>query len=500
MFSAEYGVHYIDRDINNEAVVRHFLVTKLFKPDGCKVEYFEYERDRFKANDRGYSFLYQVSRWNNRAGQFSWRDSKPTQGYLWCMRNIFYDDEYLYTENLQEVFADNLQYAETIKFLTENNKVRVEDYMHRLDVAYDVRAIIKETGYVSGYYLSKIREIQTFGFGLFRLFYEHANKKGINRLDFAINALRYGPHISEKLIKAGYTALWNTMSSSTLEKYDDYSIKELFRNLTPQYKQFIRKRRSTTVHEIELLRRQCVKGINIEGFKETVGKIRSVHRCQSNINSVGIWSEFLDMCEKYNVSVHKALNYLEDNDYYCWNDMCKWYLKLYGKPKRNALLVKSMMTVHDELFALIQEKKDKESQQKAAIMNSLIGRIFRFFTRNHLQNYELSNGLVAIVPQCKEDFARVGNEMHICVGGRSYCLNHAKKNSVIFFLCQNDAAEKDYCCCEARVSNGKVYLAQCRLAHNAEPEESVLAAAKDYCKVLNKTIQFKNDALMLKAA
>ena len=120
------------------------------------------------------------------------------------MRNIFYDDEYLYTKNLQEVFADNLQYAETIKFLTENNKVRVEDYIHRLDVAYDVarefivkgypellynyyprelkeksledclsgiseefRAIIKETGYVSGYYLSKIREIQTFGFGLF---------------------------------------------------------------------------------------------------------------------------------------------------------------------------------------------------------------------------------------------------------------------------------------------------------------------------------------------
>ena len=64
----------------------------------------------------------------------------------------------------------------------------------------------------------------------------------------------------------------------------------------------------------------------------------------------------------------------------------------------------------------------------------------------------------------------------------------------------NDAAEKDYCCCEARVSNGKVYLAQCRMAHNAEPEESVLAAAKDYCKVLNKTFQFKNDALMLKAA
>ena len=82
-------------------------------------------------------------------------------------------------------------------------------------------------------------------------------------MDFAINALRYGPHISEKLIKAGYTALWSTMNSSTLEKFDDYSIKELFRNLTPQYKQFIRKRRSTTVHEIELLRRQCVNARSI---------------------------------------------------------------------------------------------------------------------------------------------------------------------------------------------------------------------------------------------
>ena len=239
------------------------------------------------------------------------------------MRNIFYDDEYLYTENLKEVFADNLQYAETIKFLVENNKVRAEDYMHRLDVAYDVarefivkgypellynyyprelnekslegclsgisedfRAIIKETGYVSGYQLSKIREIQTFGFDLFRLFYEHANNKGIRRLDFAINALRYGPHISEKLIKAGYSALWNTMSSSKLEEYDDYSIKELFRNLTPQYKQFIRKRRSTTIQEIELLRQQCVKGIGIENFQETDERIRTVLRYRSNISSV----------------------------------------------------------------------------------------------------------------------------------------------------------------------------------------------------------------------
>lgn len=259
------------------------------------------------------NFLYQVSRWNNRAAQFTWRDSKPTQGYLWCMRNIFYEDEYLYTENLKEVFADNLQYAEIIKFLTKNNKVRAEDkvrsedYMHRLDVAYDVarefivkgypellynyyprelkekslegclsgiseefRAIIRETGYVSGYQLSKIREIQTFGFDLFRLFYEHTKKQGIHRLDFAISALRYGPHISEKLIKAGCAALWNTMGSSDLEKYDDYSIKELFRNLTPQYKQFIRKRRNTTVQDIELLRQQCVKGISVDGFRETV--------------------------------------------------------------------------------------------------------------------------------------------------------------------------------------------------------------------------------------
>lgn len=536
-YSVEYGVHYIDRDVNNEAVVRHFLVTKHFMSKGCDVVYFEYERNRFKANDRGYSFFYQVSRWNNRSCQYLWRDSKPTQGCLWSMRNIFYEDEYLYTDNLKEVFADNPQYAETIKFLAENNKIRAEDYLHRMDVAYDAarefiikgypellynyypgelknktledclsgisdefREIIKETGYVSGYQLSKIREIQTFGFDLFKFFCEHAKKKGLYRMDFAISALRYGPHISEKLIKAGHIALWNTMDSDDLAEYDNYSIKELFRNLTPQYKQFIKRRANTNMQDIELLRRWCVKGVGIENFRETVERIRAILGYRPKINSVEMWSDFLDRCEKYNVSVHKALNYLEDNDYYCWNDMCKWYLQLYGKPKRNSLLVKSMMTMHDELFALIQEKKEKESQQKAAIINSLIGRICRFFTNHHLQKYELPNGLMAIVPQCKEDFARVGNEMHICVGGVSYSMRHAKKNSVIFFLCQNNAAEKDYCCCEARVSNGKVYLAQCRMAYNAKPEDSVLNAAKDYCKVLNKTIQFKNDALMLKAA
>ena len=180
--------------------------------------------------------------------------------------------------------------------------------------------------------------------------------------------------------------------------------------------------------------------------------------------------------------------------------MCKWHLQLFGKPKRNALLVKSMMTVHDELFKLIQEKKNKESQQKAAIINSMIGRICRFFTKNKLQNYELKNGLIAVVPHCKQDFIREGNEMHICVGGSSYTMNHIKKSSVIFFLRQSEAADASYCCCEARVLNGKAYLAQCRMDHNGDPEDSVRKAAEDYCKVLNKTIQFKNDALMLKAA
>ena len=77
------------------------------------------------------------------------------------MRNIFYDDEYLYTENLQEVFADNLQYAKTIKFLTENNKVRVEDYIHRLDVAYDVAREFIVKGYpelLYNYYPRELKE------------------------------------------------------------------------------------------------------------------------------------------------------------------------------------------------------------------------------------------------------------------------------------------------------------------------------------------------------
>lgn len=101
-FSVEYGVQYIDRDINQELAVRHFLVTKYFKPNGSEVSYFEYERDRFKKNSFGYSFYYQVSRWNSRADTMLWRDSKPYQGYMWSMRNIFYEDEYLYSKTQYE--------------------------------------------------------------------------------------------------------------------------------------------------------------------------------------------------------------------------------------------------------------------------------------------------------------------------------------------------------------------------------------------------------------
>lgn len=87
---------------NQELAVRHFLVTKYFKPNGSEVSYFEYERDRFKKNSFGYSFYYQVSRWNSRAETMLWRDSKPYQGYMWSMRNIFYEDEYLYSKTQYE--------------------------------------------------------------------------------------------------------------------------------------------------------------------------------------------------------------------------------------------------------------------------------------------------------------------------------------------------------------------------------------------------------------
>ena len=68
-YSVEYGVQIFDRDINNEIVVRHFLITKYFRPSACKVDFFEYERDRFKANDDDYSYYFQVLRWNYRANQ-----------------------------------------------------------------------------------------------------------------------------------------------------------------------------------------------------------------------------------------------------------------------------------------------------------------------------------------------------------------------------------------------------------------------------------------------
>ena len=536
-YSVEYGVQYFDRDINDEIVVRHFLVTKYFNLSACKVSYFEYERDRFKANVDGYAYYFQVLRWNFRADQYLWRDSKPYQGSLWGMRKIFYEDEYLYTDNLDSVFPDAPEYIETFKILIENNKIRAEEYLRRLDVAFDVardfiikgypkllynyypsqlanesvenclhgigdsyREIVKETGFVSKYTLDEIRKIQTMSFDLFKLFFRHAKEKGLNRIEFIIGALRYGPHISEKLIKAGYSAIWKSMSYNEFEKYDDYSLKEILKHLTPAYKRFIKRRQSTTMNDIELLRRQCVKGVSIDGFKKMVCRIREIISYRHDLSSVYIWSDFIDRCDQYNVSVHKALNYLEDNNFHCWDDMCKWHLQLFGKPKRNALLVKSMMTIHDELFKLIQEKRDKESQQKAAIMNSLIGRICRFFTKNKLQNYELKNGLIAVVPRCKEDFTREGNEMHICVGGSSYTMNHIKKSSVIFFIRQSDAVDSPYCCCEARVLNGRVYLAQCRMVFNNAPEEFIRKAAEDYCKVLNKTIQFKSNALMLKAA
>ena len=95
-----------------------------------------------------------------------------------------------------------------------------------------------------------------------------------------------------------HTCLWNNMSERELQQYDDCSIKELLKSLTPSYKQFIRKRSSITIQEIELLRRQCVKGVSITDFYEKVASIKKHMSFSSRASTVETWSGFLEKCEK----------------------------------------------------------------------------------------------------------------------------------------------------------------------------------------------------------
>ena len=50
----------------------------------------------------------------------------------------FFSGAYLYTDNLDSVFPDAPEYVEAFKILNRNNKIRAEEYLRRLNVAFDV--------------------------------------------------------------------------------------------------------------------------------------------------------------------------------------------------------------------------------------------------------------------------------------------------------------------------------------------------------------------------
>lgn len=430
----EVGCQYLDTDIDNQLVVRHFLFQRNLSLN--TKGYLEYERNPFLKNDT-FVFEYHVQRWNGTLNRYTWYHKKPIQGAcrMYQMRDIFYQCEYLYKGTFANLVGKFPEIERSGLNFISNEKLRAENNLYKYMIA---------------------------------------------------------PNVVECLVKSGYVNVVSNTYSSDLYKYkNDTNANRIIKGLTPEYKEFL-KESNFGIDDIKLLHKAQQHNISPQKLDTMLKHAKCLNPTQYGHNTIKLVSDFLTDCKKFNVSVHKAFRYIvnKKNDYQIWRDFCKWSVEVLGNNiKRNSLLPSNLLTAHDRMFRTYEEtiKHTSKSYQE---MNKKCAELYQHLLNHHLAELNLGNGFAVVIPKDKIDFALEGNHLSICVGGDSYFSEHSNRKGIVFFLRQAANTAKSYACCEAVVENGKLVLKQCRTHHNGLPDKKTERAANSYVSKLNKVLKF----------
>lgn len=193
--------------------------------------------------------------------------------------------------------------------------------------------------------------------------------------------------------------------------------------------------------------------------------------------------------EKYQRYFSETLkNTREIGDYFDYLEDIR-YLKI--QPTIDILFPKNFQQIHREFADQRQEKenalKKMEIKQKDILLQQMIPELEEIY---HGENEKF----LIVLPTCKADFVREGQENHNCVGG-SYYDQMLKGQCVVMFLRKKEEPEKAFCTVEMRGSE----IRQCRTIYNREAPEDAMKFMKKVAREAEKRIAKKQIQIRITA-
>lgn len=446
----EFAAQYIDRDKNGTLTVRHFLIYKNYLHDKAEPSYFEYERDTFDpdVSDNGI-FRYHIKRWDG-----YWYNTKPSQYSRWQMKNICYIGAPLYRGNFKKVLLNDSD----SRFIHSAIEYMPKDYM------------LRSEEYLCSYCLA--------------------------------------PTLVEKLVKAGYFSVEEGTTYRELKVNKNKTLKELFADITPEYKQFIKSKRYFSMSLLEKVRQLVKNNVSINQLAE-FAEIEKQHNNYISDFSIDFALNLIEKFRVANVTRTKALNYLKVNDLHMWKDYVSstLYVLCDNSVKKNALLPKNLKKAHDDMVKAEKEIRDKREKERIAKLDKFCQKVYQFFMDSGLADYK-KGGYAIVFPKNRADFIKEGTNLSNCVGSHfNYFEEHALKKGLIFFVRKEDDITHSYVCVEARVVANKLSISQCygygndlRLGDKETPGKIVKPFATKFVDELNKVLRFKNNKYIMPTA
>lgn len=297
-----------------------------------------------------------------------------------------------------------------------------------------------------------------------------------------IRRLKYNPKL-EYLIKTGlYRMTWDICKDvgNGEMNWDAKKPWDVLRITKEQMQQCIRI--NAGVREVEIIKNAMMHGVRltdaqVEYFAKKVGP-----GLIGNIAKYGHMEKY----QKYFSETLKSTR--EIGDYFDYLEDIR-YLKI--QPTMDILFPKNFQQIHQEFANQRQEKEDAikkmEIEQKDLILQQMLPELEEIY---HGENEQF----MIVLPTCKADFVREGQENHNCVGGIYYD-QMLKGKCVVMFLRKKEEPEKAFCTVEMRGSE----IVQCRTIFNGNAPEDAMRFMKKVAREAEKRIAKKQVRIQITA-
>lgn len=170
-------------------------------------------------------------------------------------------------------------------------------------------------------------------------------------------------------------------------------------------------------------------------------------------------------------------------DYFDYLNDCE---QLALRMDEHQLFPKNFQTVHHEVAVMRQEKEDKlqkmQIRKKNTLLQKMLPRLKELFSAE-------SEEFITVLPTCKADFTKEGQQNHNCVGG-SYFDSMVSGKCVVLFLRRKENMEESFCTVEmSPFGDVKQCRSRCNQSAPSEAMEFIYRLSKRVKEKLKKELE-----------